>query len=107
MLNDAGIHRLGLKVRTEIYDNKECYVVSDSYNGSYRENYIDKNTGDLIRIISGSDNFNNEEIFIIEENVVTDEDVDISILENDSKYKDYKINNINYEIDEMIRKFYE
>lgn len=107
MLNDAGIYRLGLKTRTEIYDNKECYVVSDAYNGNYRENYIDKETGDLIRIVSGSENFCNEELFILEENVVTDKDVDISILENDSKYDDYKRNNINYEIDEIMRQFYE
>ena len=104
MSNDAGIYRLGLKTRTEMYDNKECYVVSDSYNGCYRENYIEKETGDLIRVVSGSENFYDEEIFVIEENVVTDEDVDISILENDNKYKDYKVNHINYEIDEMFKK---
>ena len=57
MLNDAGVHRLGLKTRTENYDDKECYVVSDKHNGSYRENYIDKETGDLVRIVSGSDNY--------------------------------------------------
>lgn len=107
MLNDAGIHRLGLKTRTEVYDNKECYIVSDSYNGAYRDNYIDKESGDLIRIVSNSENFYEEEVFILEENIVTDDDVDISILENDKKYDDYKINNINYEIDETFREFYE
>ena len=106
MLNDAGVHRLGLKTRTEVFDNKECYVVSDVYSGSFRENYIDKETGDLVRVVSGSENFYNEELFTLTENVVTDEDVDISILESD-KYKDYKINNIDYKIDEKIRFFYE
>lgn len=106
MLNDAGVRRLGLKTRTEMFDNKECYVVSDSYNGTYRDNYIDKETGDLVRVLSGSENYYNEELFTMTENVVTDEDVDISILESD-KYKDYKINNINYKLDENMRQFYE
>ena len=106
MLNDAGIHRLGLKTRTEMFDNKECYVVSDVYSGSYRENYIDKETGDLVRVIFGSENFYTEELFTLTENVVTDKDVDISILESD-KYKDYKVNNITYELDEKMKVFYE
>ena len=106
MNNDAGVHNLGLKIRTEMFNNKECYVVSNVYNDSYRENYIDKETGDLVRIVSGNENFYNEELFILTENVVTDEDVDISILETD-KYKDYKINDIIYEIDEIMREFYE
>lgn len=107
MLNDAGIYRLGLKTRTEIFDNKECYVVSDRYNGKYRENYIDKETGDLVRIVAGSENYHDEEFFTLTEGVVTDEDVDISILKTDDKYKEYKINNITYELDEMLRQFYE
>ena len=107
MLNDAGVHRLGLKTRTENYDDKECYVVSDKHNGSYRENYIDKETGDLVRIVSGSDNYYDEELFTLTEGVVTDEDVDISILKTDNKYSDYKVNNITYELDEMFRQFYE
>lgn len=106
MLNDAGIHRLGLKTRTEIFDDKECYVVSDSYNGTYRENYIDKQTGDLVRVVSGSENTYNEELFSLTEDVVTDEDVDISILKTDDKYKDYKINNLTYELDEVFQQLY-
>ena len=106
MLNDAGVHRLGLKTRTEMFNNKECYVVSDAYNGTYRDNYIDKETGDLIRVLSGTENWYHEELFTLTENMVTDEDVDISILESD-KYKDYKINNITYEMDEIMRQFYE
>lgn len=106
MLNDAGVHRLGLKTRTEMFDNKECYVVSDVHNGSYRENYIEKETGDLVRVISGSENYYTEELFTLTENVVTDENVDISILESD-KYNDYKINNINYKMNEIMRQFYE
>ena len=106
MINDAGIHRLGIKARTEVFDNEECYVVYDNYNGCYRENYIEKETGDLVRIVSGSENFHTEEVFILTENTVTDEDVDISVLESD-KYKEYIINNITYELDEMLRKFYE
>lgn len=94
MLNDAGVGRLGLKTRTEMFDNKECYVVYESYNGTYRENYIDKETRDLIRVLSGSENFYHEELFTLTENVVTDEDVDESILKSD-EYKEYKINNIN------------
>lgn len=93
MLNDAGVGRLGLKTKTEIFDNKECYVVYESYNGTYRENYIDKETRDLIRVLSGSENFYHEELFTLTENVVTDEDVDESILKSD-EYKEYKINNI-------------
>lgn len=106
MLLDAGVHRLGLTTRTENFDGKECYVVSDVYDYSYRENYIDKNTGDLIRVIDGSENFSNEELFTLTEGVVTDEDVDISIL-NTEEYKDYKINEIEYKLDEKMRFFYE
>lgn len=93
MVNDAGVHRLGLKTRTEMFDNKECYVVSDAHNGTYLDNYIDKETGDLVRVVSGSENYYTEELFTLTENVVTDEDVDISVLESD-EYKDYKVNNI-------------
>lgn len=90
MLNDAGVGRLGLKVQTEIFDNKECYVVSDSNNGSYIKNYIDKETGELVRCVYGTANFYQEELFTLIENVVTDEEVDMSILESDM-YKDYEI----------------
>lgn len=106
MLNDAGIHRLGLKTRTEFFDNKECYVVSDAYNGEYRENYIDKSTGDLIRVVSGYGNCYEEQLFSLTEGNVTDEDVDNTILKTDEKYKDYKINNITYELDEIFKQFY-
>lgn len=106
MLNDAGIHKLGLKIKTENFNNKECYVVSDRHNDSYRDNYIDKETGDLVRIVSGAENFHDEELFTLIEGVVTNEDIDISILESD-KYNDYKINNVTYEIDEMLRQIYE
>ena len=106
MLNDAGVYKLGLKIRNEKFNNKECYVVSDIYKGSYRDNYIDKETGDLVRIVSGSENYHEEELFSLIEGVVTDEDIDMSILESD-KYNDYKINNITYELDEMFRQIYE
>lgn len=103
--NDPGIDQLGVKIRTETYDDKECYVVYDSYNGSYRENYLDKKTGDLIRVISGTDTYCNEEKYTLIENVVTDEDVDVSELENE-EYKDYKINNLTYELPEFMQPFY-
>ena len=106
MLNDAGVHKLGLKVRTETYNDKECYVVYDNYSGYYRENYIDKETGDLVRILSGSENYHTEELFILTENAVTDEDVDISILESDM-YKEYKRNEIEYKLDEKLRFMFE
>ena len=70
------------------------------------QDYIEKETGDLVRVVSGSENYYTEELFTLTENVVTDEDVDISILESD-KYKDYKVNNIEYKLDEKMRFFYE
>lgn len=103
---DAGIHRLGLTTRTEVFEGKECYVVSDRHSGSYRENYINKENGKLERVVSGSENFYTEETFSLIENIVTDEDVDISILK-DEKYKDYTVNNIEYEMDEVMRELYE
>lgn len=106
MLSDAGIHRLGLTTRTEMFDGKECYVVSDAYNGTYRDNYIDKATGNLVRVVSGSEDFYHEELFTLTEGVVTDEDVDRSILEQE-QFADYKRNYINYKIDENLRWFYE
>lgn len=106
MLNDAGIRRLGLKTRTEMFDGKECYVVSDSYSGTCRENYIDKATGNLVRVVSGSENFYHEELFTLTEGTVTDEDVDRSILDSE-QFADYKRNYINYKIDENLRWFYE
>lgn len=106
MMNDAGIHRLGLKTRTEMFDGKECYVVSDSHSGTYRENYIDKATGNLVRVVSGSENFYHEELFTLTEGTVTDEDVDRSILDSE-QFADYKRNHINYKIDENLRWFYE
>lgn len=106
MNNDAGIHRLGLKTRTEMFDGKECYVVSDSHSGTYRENYIDKATGNLVRVVSGSENFYHEELFTLTEGTVTDEDVDRSILDSE-QFADYKRNHVNYKIDENLRWFYE
>ena len=106
MINDAGVHRLGIKVRTEIFEGKECYVVYDNYSGCYRENYIDKETGDLLRVVSGSENYYSEEKFVLTEDVVTDEDIDILILQSD-EYKNYKVNNIEYKIDEKLRQFFE
>lgn len=106
METDAGVHRLGLKVRTEMFNNKECYVISDAYNGTFRENYIDKESRDLVRVVSGSENFYHEEVFTLEEGVVTDADVDESILEGE-RYKDYKINDIEIELDETMIEIYE
>lgn len=105
MLNDAGIHQLGVKIRTETYDNKECYVVYDSYNGSYRENYLDKSTGDLIRVVSGTDTYYTEEKYTLIKDIVTNEDIDNKILEKD-EYKDYKLNELNYELPEIMKQFY-
>lgn len=106
MLNDAGIYRLGLTTRTKVFNGIECYVVSDSYNESFRENYINKETGELVKIVSGSENFYNEELFTLTENVVEDKDVDKTILEGE-RYKDYKKIDIEYEATEEINLYYD
>lgn len=96
-----GIYSLTLSVREDNYNGIDCYVIRFGDNNSYRDTWINKNSFITIRVVNKHYmDFYREEIYQFYENVVNDEDVDITILNSD-KYKDYiKKDIINNETEE-------
>ena len=91
------IYSLAFSVREDRFNGIECYVIRFGDNDSYKDVWVDKNSFITIREVNESySHFYREEIYTFEENVVTDEDVDNSILDNE-KYDDYKILEVNTE----------
>ncbi|MFR8232847.1 MAG: zf-HC2 domain-containing protein [Clostridia bacterium] len=81
---------LGLSIREEKYKDKTCYVIRKKANNAYTDIWIDKENLLFVRMITEEKSKNRtEEIYDFSENVVTDEDIDTSILQTE-KYKDYK-----------------
>lgn len=104
--NQAGINNLGVYVVTDDYGGKECWVIKNKKNEGYTHVYIEKETKDILRVVECYYSYYRENIYKLEEDIVTDEDVDSSILETDA-YSDYTRNNITYKLDETMREFYE
>lgn len=83
------LYSWAFSVREERYNGIECYVIRSGNDKSYRDIWIDKNTFITVRIVNEDYmNFYREEIYTFCENIVTDTDVDIEIL-NSEKYKNY------------------
>lgn len=68
---------IGVRIRDDNYNEKECYVLRyGNNNTNYREIWIDKETMLQVREIQKIDNnINFERTFLIEQNVVKNEDV--------------------------------
>ena len=92
------IFSLAFSVREDRFNGIECYVIRFGDSDSYRDVWVDKNSLITIRTVNESySHFYREEIYTFEENVVTDEDVDSSILDTE-KYDDYKRLEVNTEL---------
>ena len=90
----TGLYKLILSKRTERFNGIDCYVIRMGNEDSYREVWINKDDNIVLRKIEAEYlKYYKEEIYSLVENVVTDEDVDSSILETE-KYDDYKKENI-------------
>ena len=86
--NQAGINNLGVYVVTDDYGGKECWVIKNKRNEGYTHVYIEKETKDILRVVECYYSYYRENIYKLEEDVVTDEEVDSSILET-PEYSDY------------------
>ena len=85
-------------MREDRFNGIECYVIRFGDRNSYRDIWVDKNTYITVREVNESySHFYNERVFTFEENVVTDADVDSSIL-NLEEYNDYTKMEVNTKI---------
>lgn len=88
------IYSLIFSVREDRYNGIDCYVIRFGNNNSYRDIWVDKDKFITIREVNeDSLSFYNERVFTFEENVVANDDIDITILES-SEYTDYEKNYI-------------
>lgn len=84
------IFSLAFSVREDRFNGIECYVIRFGNSDSYRDIWVDKNSFITVREVNEKySSFYSERVFTFEENVVTDEDVDSSILDTE-KFNDYK-----------------
>lgn len=94
-------------IRTDEYNDIECYVIRDESENSYREIWVNKETNFVLRIIEeGYSVYYREEIYTLVENQVTDEDVDSSILDTE-EYEDYTRNYTTYNAPDEIKDVYD
>lgn len=92
------IYSLAFSIREDRFDGIECYVIRTASKNSYRDIWVDKNTYITVREVNEDySNYYKERIFTFEENIVTDANVDISIL-NSKEYDEYKKIEVNTEI---------
>ena len=98
---------LGLSLKEDKFEGKDCYVIRKGDNDSYSDIWIDKDTLTVVRAVSEDKSKNYiEEIYTFSENVVMNEDVDSSILKTE-KYKDYKVLNVTNNATEEMKLYYE
>ena len=94
---ESTIFSLAYTVREDRFNGIECYVIRIGNDNSYTDIWVDKNSFITVREVREEySSYYSERIFTFEENVVTDEDVDSSILDNE-KYDDYKRLEVNTE----------
>lgn len=83
-------YKLGLNVRTDYFNNEECYVIrSGNEDKGYREAWISKENNLIYREIESFDSYYRETTYSLVFDQVTDEDVDSSNLAE--IYSDYEI----------------
>lgn len=101
-----GIYSLALSVREDNYNGINCYVIRFGNDNSYRDTWINKNNFITIRVVNKIDtNSYREEIYTFYENIVNNNDVDITVLNSD-KYKNYTIKNITNNATEKTKLYY-
>lgn len=101
-----GLYKLILSIRTDIFNGIDCYVIRVGNNNSYKEVWVNKDSYVVLRAIElECSKYYREEIYTLDKNVVTNEDVDSSILETKS-YSDYTKNYVKYSAPKEIRNIY-
>ena len=98
-----GLFKLGLAIRTDSFNDIDCYVIRNGNDENYREVWIDKNTYLVLRRVEKVDSqYYRETIYTLVENQVTDEDVDSSIIETE-QYRDYTKKEVTYNATKEIK----
>lgn len=100
------LYKLALSSRTDRFNGIDCYVIRTGNNKNYRDIWIDKETHLILRIVAEEySKYYSEDIYTLLENVVTDEDVDSSILETE-KYSEYTKREVIYNATKEIKNIY-
>lgn len=103
---NSNLYNLGLIVREDRYNGIECYVIRTNSSEGYNESWITKKDYCPIRYLSEIyNNYYNEEIYILEDGIVNNDDVDTSILDID-KYNEYNKLEIDNIATEEIKTFF-
>lgn len=101
-----GLYKIILSIRTDMFNGIDCYVIRVGNNNSYKDVWINKDSYVVLRTIElERSKYYREEIYTLDKNVVTNEDVDSSILETKS-YSDYTKNYVKYSAPKEIRNIY-
>ena len=88
------IYCVGISIREERYNGRDCYVIRNGTNKEYRDICIDKEKLITVRVVNeDSKNFYREVEYNFEENTVIDEEVDSEII-NSSEFNEYTKKNI-------------
>lgn len=81
-------------------------MIRSGNNNSYRNIWINKNNFIVIRVINEDyGDFYREELYEFTENIVTDEDVSVEVLDSD-KFKNYIKKNIDINENQEIKSYY-
>ena len=98
-----GLLKLGLSTRISTLNGINCYVIRNGNKDSFREIWIDKEKNIVLkRVEEVTSKYCRETIYTLYENVVTDKDIDASILETE-QYREYTKNNITYNASTEIK----
>ena len=82
-------------------------MIRSGNNNSYRDIWINKNNFIVIRVINEDyGDFYREELYEFTENIVTDEDVSVEVLDSD-KFKNYIKKNIDINENQEIKSYYD
>lgn len=101
-----GLYKIILSIRTDMFNGIDCYVIRVGNNNSYKDVWINKDSYVVLRTIElERSKYYREEIYTLDKNVVTNEDVDSSILEA-KPYSDYIKNYVKYIAPKEIRNIY-
>lgn len=98
-----GLFKLMLVLRTDKFNGRDCYVIRNGNDKSYKDVWIDKETKLVLRIVEEEDSkYYREIIYTFIQNQVTDEDVNSSVLETD-KYEGYIKKEVKYNATKEIK----
>lgn len=107
LISKSKLYSLTLSLREDRYKGMDCYIIRFGNNDNYRDIWINKDNLITVRVVNEDyTNFYREEIYTFHENIVTNEEVDIAILNSD-KYKDYIRKDIINNESEETKLYYE